>query len=625
MSSEERVLAAAAVDLLSPSEAKQVEGEQVLLRAGSAAVPYLVRALQQAVSTSTPPGRAGRVALLLAAFRARDGLLPLYAAANTSLPPSELALVARAIAEIVDGRDAFDDRARATLETLVSVADRNVRVFAIRALGALGDARSRARIDALQSDPDSAVRQAAVATLERLRSEEPEASPPEGDLASFAALVAKSQEPGAELRPWLSDLGDARRPVREQAVARLIQAGRAAVPFLVEQLNQPHPLPRIGAAQALGRLQAPEAAGPLLVAATSPTATGPERELVPVALRALANCLTGTEEGLAPGLLPLARDEDRFVRAAALLCLGRIADREGIAGVVAALFDEDPFVVESAAVALSEGVREGDHAIVLPLLDAYDAAGGRGAPALREAILIALSRIDLHTPALLVRARHRVRRETHGPTAAMRKAAFVLLERLYSVDDPPPLPVLDDALARLDDPHPEVRVAAASFLAQHLEPGFTGAVARLIDAALRKERTLSLLVAEALRRHDTVAACEALVLLTRSEDSAVALRAAELVDGFEPSSDEWTPPSRPRHIMSPDVVAVRPTHAPAPRRVNPSIATPPGAGAPAVVEARFEPAPERPRDEAAAPPSTLTEAPASTDRDAEGAALPPQP
>src|SRR5690606_2361035 len=114
--------------------------------------------------------------------------------------------------------------------------------------------------------------------------------------------------------------------------------------------------------------------------------------------------------------------------------------------------------------------------------EAYDASGARAAPALREAILIALSRIAIETPGLRVRVRHRVRREVSGPTAAVRKASLALLERLFSDDDPPPLPVLDEALIRLTDNHPEVRIVAASFLARHLEPGFTGAVPRLIDA-----------------------------------------------------------------------------------------------------------------------------------------------
>lgn len=618
---EDSALAQASDDLLSPLRQTREQAERTLLEAKQRAIPYLVRALERAVSTSVEPGVTGRIALLLGAFRAREALPALYDAVQKAAGNADdRALVARALAELVDGREAFDDRARDALEALAADEDRFVRAFAARAFGALGDLRSRARIEALAADKDPYVRGTAADVLQRLSAAEAEQRAAGTDLSDFAALVEQAAAAGGALAPWLEDLGDERRQVRDNAIAQLVKAGREAVPFLLDKLNQPNPLPRIGAAQALGRIQAPEAAGPLLIAATTPAHTEREKELVPVALRALANCLTGVEEGLAPALLPLARSDDRFVRAAALLCLGRVADRAGIDAVVKALTDKDPFVVESASIALSEGVREADTHLVLPLLEAYDASGARASPALREAILIALSRIAITEAPLRVRVRHRVRREVAGPTAALRKASLALLERLFDDDDPPPLPVLDEALLRLTDNHPEVRIVAASFLARHLEPGFSGAVPRLIDAAMKKERTLSLLVCEALRRHDTPEAREALELLTRSDDSAVALRAAELVDGFQPGSSEWRfEPKAPRAAEMPArAESQRPTPPPSvsleqtPRRVRPAAEGPKPAGSRDVVEARFDEPPARegdvvtPRDpeEGGEPPAT---------------------
>lgn len=596
---DETDLEKAGEDLLSPLRPTREGAERTLLKAKERAVPHLVHALERAVREGTDPGVTGRVALLLGAYRARDGLPALYdAAEKRDGSADDRALVARAIAEVVDGRDAFDDRARDALEALATDDDRFVRAFAARGFGALGDLRSRSRIEALATDPDAYVREAAADVLKRLGAADAEQRAAGTDFSDFAALVEQAESEGGPLRPWLDDLGDERRQVRDAAIVQLVKAGREAVPFLLEKLNQPNPLPRIGAALALGRIQAPEAAGPLLIAATAPAHTEREQELIPVALRALANCLTGVEEGLAPALLPLAKTGDRFTRAAALLCLGRVADRAGIDAVVKALTDADPFVVESASIALSEGVREEDTHLVLPLLEAYDASGARAAPALREAILIALSRIQIEASPLRVRVRHRVRREVSGPTAAVRKASLALLERLFDDNDPPPLPVLDDALVRLGDSHPEVRVVAAAFLARHLEPGFTGAVSRLIDAAMKKERTLSLLVCDALRRHDTPEAREALELLTRSDDSAVALRAAELVDGFTPEASEWRFEGKVRPTADApartESQRPKPAEEQAPRRVRPAGEAPKKQASADVVEARFHEAEKEP-------------------------------
>ena len=532
----------AAMKLTSPVRAEREAGEAALIAARTEAVPALLAVLDYAVrqpAGSLAFSPVARAALLIGAMGAREALPTLCRVVKSGrVGADDGAFVARALAELIDGRDAFDDDVREALEALSTSTDLYTRAFAAEAYGALGDQRSKARVQALTEDKEVWVRDKAHAVLRKLADASASASADNFSFADFAALAQAANDEGGALKPWLDDLNDARRPVRDNAINELVKAGRPAVPWLLKKLNQPAARARIGAATALGRLQPPEAAAALLIAASSGGTSLEERELRPVALRALANCLTGTEEGLAASILPLARDEDRFTRAAALLCLGRLSDRRGMKAVVAAILEDDPFVVESAAVALSEGVREEDTELVRPLLVAL---AKRPAPkaAVKEAILIALSRIAIDAPALRVRARHRVRREVFGTTSSTRKAAVVLLERMYDDLDPPPLTVVDDVLSRLTDDHPEVRVCAASFLSRHLEPGFTGAPARLSAAVARNERTVSLLCLEALRRHDTDAARDALDVATRNSDVVVADRARELLEGFAPQTAAW--------------------------------------------------------------------------------------
>lgn len=562
----DETLRAAAFRLTSPDRAEREAGESVLISARSAAVPALITVLQHAARSAPgalPTSPVARAALLIGALRARDAVPALCAVVCAGrLAGDDGAFVARALAEILDGRDAFDDDIRATLEALSTSPDMYTRAYAAEAFGALADSRSRARAQALAADTAPWVRERAQAVLMRLADADAKSAADAVSLADFAALVDDADRTGGALRPFLDDLADERRAVRDAAVSELVKAGRAAVPALIDRLNQPQARARIGAAIALGRLQPPEAAGPLLIAATTGPQTAEERQLRPIALRALANCLTGMEEGLGPSLMPLAADPDRFTRAAALLCLGRLADRRGMRAVVAAILEDDPFVVESAAVALSEGIREEDGDLVRPLLVAL---AKRPAPRLAvcEAILVALSRIAIDEPAWRVRARHRVRREIDGGTASMRKAAIVLLERMYGDDDPPPVSVVDELLARLDDEHPEVRVVAAAFLARHLEPGFTGAAARLRVAIERGERTVSLLCLDALVRHRTEAARGVIAGAARSDDDAVATRARALLEAWPASVPEWhfarragpgtaaAPSTTPRPSMTP--------------------------------------------------------------------------
>jgi len=527
----------AAQDLSSPMREDREAAERTLLQAKLDAIPYLVEALE-----APPPPfgekQVGRIALLLGAMRARDALEALFKQAQSDdLNDDHRAFIARALAEILDGRDAFDDRARAALEDLVSSPDRYTRAFAAKAFGQLGDERSLARVKALCSDGDDWVRTEAQRVM--AAHEQASLADDEPDLDDFAQLVSDANAKGGDLAAWLSDLGDSRRAVRDTAVKALIKAGSRSVPHLIDVLNQPRTRPKIGAATVLGRLQAPEAVAPLVITATGAGRSKEEKELVPICLRSLANCITGEEDGVAESLLGLAKDDDRFIRAGALLCLGRLQDRRGLPLIVDALSDKDPFVVESASIALSEGAREADVDLVLPLLLAFDAPRKRDPQVLAEAILIALARIHVEHPGLRVRVRHRVRRELRAKTAAARKAAIALLEELYAQDDPPPLPLVDEVLLALRDRHPEVRVVAASFLSRHLFEGFTGASKHLKEAIFKNERTLALLCVEALRRLNTPDARSTLEALTAYEDTAIATRAAELLDGWTTQTSEW--------------------------------------------------------------------------------------
>jgi HEAT repeat protein len=513
--------------LLSPDRAVRDEAERALLADPDGAEQALVAALQG--PAQAPDGAIARLALVVGAMRSRPGLRPLLGRLQGA-DDGTRAAIARALSEILDGRDAFDDAVTDALEALATDRDRTVRAYAAQAFTRIGDERSVARVRALADDHDPFVRQRAERMLASVGA----------DVTPATVGDQRPNDAAAALRPWLADLGDRRRAVQEAAIAQLVAAGPKAVPPLVDRLHQPHPRVRIAAAKALGQLRSPEAAGPLLIAAAAPAVTPEDRPLAAVALRALVNCLTGEETGLAETLIGLAdRGGDRLARAGALLCLGRIADREGIHYVVDALTDPDPLIVESATIALSEGVREDDTDLVIPLLETYDVRPRQGLTALREAILIALSRIVLDDPALRVRVRHRVRHEVDGPTASLRRLAIALCTELYAEDDPPVLPLVEAVIERLDDGHADVRVVAASFLAEHLPPGLTGGAARLKKALKRNEPLLTAPLIAALARVATPEAKEALLAATRHDDRDLALAAAEHIEQMGPSVEEW--------------------------------------------------------------------------------------
>lgn len=563
-----------------PDRAVRDAAMAAVLQARGAAVPALIEAL------AAPGAAVAKIALLLAALKAREGIAPLVALLHKGLLDVDArAVVARAFAELMDGRDAFDDVARRAVLTLSRDGHTTTRQLSIKALLALGDGDSERRLQEMAaSDADPGTRTAALEagrSLKQARSEGEAAlaqlaagAPPEGEeggltldleaavrevsgkhgvaVVGVATVVIDAPSgPHAALVVKLRDPRWATRgPVVEEAVALAGGPGRnELVATLVDVLAGTHPGAKIGAAQALARIQAPEAARALLelVVIVPAASNDDEKQLRAIALKALACSLDGSEEGFAQPLLPLVRDADPFVRAGALLCLGRLADRVGARAATVALMDPHDHVVEAAAVALSEGTREEDVDLVLPLLAVL---GGMPSPAVavREAILLALSRITLdatatnggHDGAALLRLRHRVRPSVLGMTSSLRRTAIAILERCYTSEDPAPLGVIDDVLGRLADQHPEVRLLAASFLAQHLEPGMTGAVEKIEDALDRQERSTSLLCLEALRRHDTAKAKAALQACADDADATLAARAQELLVDFAPQTAEWS-------------------------------------------------------------------------------------
>jgi hypothetical protein len=375
---------------------------------------------------------------------------------------------------------------------------------------------------------------------------------PEGGVAvDFEALVKAQQlapPTTAALTPdeqRIARLRDPRWTERARAVDEVVARGRDIVPALLAHLGHDAPA-RLGICLALGRLQAPEAASALLLVATSEPRTAEERDVQAVALKALANCLTGTEQGVSAPLIPLLKSPDPFVRAGAVLCLGRLAERVGARAATLLLAnDRHDEVKKAAAVALSEAVREEDTDLVPAWLGTLD---GVPRPPVegQEALLVALARVDLADgPANApwrVRTRHRMRRLVFGTTSSLRRQAITILDRCYAEDDPPPAWVVEDVLTRLQDASADVRLVAASFVARFLEPGFGQAVPRLEDALERNERGVSLLCLEALRRHDTPLARAALDAAAASDpDPEVRSRAAALAADFVPKSVEWSP------------------------------------------------------------------------------------
>jgi hypothetical protein len=252
-------------------------------------------------------------------------------------------------------------------------------------------------------------------------------------------------------------------------------------------------------------------------------------------------------------LLPLCKHRDPFMRAGALLCLGRLPERVAVKAAVIGLADDHDHVQKAAAVALSEAVREEDEAVLPALLALWRRTTPMTAEA-NEAILIAMSRIRIEAPGARVRVRHHARKLIFGQTASMRRGAISLLETLFDEHDPPPVSVVDDVMNRLQDNHPDVRMVAASFLSRHMLAGMPTATA-MVSTAIRKhqdvETAMATVLLEALRRIDTDEAKTAMAGLSSSAAQPLLIdwqpRATTWLDTMPPTAATPTAdPSLPR-------------------------------------------------------------------------------
>ncbi|MCC7110728.1 MAG: hypothetical protein IT382_15655, partial [Deltaproteobacteria bacterium] len=256
------------------------EATRTVLGARHGAVSFLVNEL------AVPGAAVAKIGLFLAALKAREGLPAFYTLLQRGvLDVDERAVVARALGELLAPRDAADAAAQRAVQALSRDVHATTRQLAVRALVALGDAASEARLAELAAaDADAAVRPVAQEALRALRAARPAtisapaaahpAPHEEGGLHLDLESAVRAHQESAPARvdegphgALLARLRDGRRAVRDAAVEDAVARGKAAVPGLLEGLRLPGASARLAAAMALARLQAPDAAHGLLDAA----------------------------------------------------------------------------------------------------------------------------------------------------------------------------------------------------------------------------------------------------------------------------------------------------------------------------------------------------------------------
>ena len=398
-----------------------------------------------------------------------------------------------ALAAMADGNasqaEVREARSAAVLPLIGAVrdADANVRLSAVKALGAIEDPRSvAALIQALRTDQDAQVRNMAAWALGQIE-----------DRAAVPALVqAMAGDRAVEVRrtsTWalgqiedpaavdglVRAMRDADGEVRETAVWALGQIqDRRAVPGLAAALKEGDVKVRRHAAWALGQIEAREAV-PGLVAAMRDA----DQEVRTTAVWALGQ-IEAPEA--VPGLSGALRDADANVRRQAVWALGQIGSDAAVAPL-SSLLQSDPDTEvrttaawalgqigrDAAVPALSAGLRDRSPKVRVQSAWAIGQIEPDRAP---EALVAALRDEDRDVRRIVAWALSQIgdassvaalRGALRDPDPAVKHAALRVLAG--SGDEAAAAAVAD----LLRDPDPEVRAAAAAAMGgrgMHVDP-----------------------------------------------------------------------------------------------------------------------------------------------------------
>jgi len=447
-------------------------------------------------------------------------------AARAGRVGDERALAFRAVANCLSPGD---DAAVAFLLRRRDDEDPFVRLAVLDGLSRVDDPRLGVVFRKALGDPHPQVREAAHRALYR-----PDTAPALGPRAE----ASEAPSVAARVRGALARLTAPGNAASEEAAAELLTLGSAAVGALLLELQHPVPGVRSVVARLLGQIGDRRALA-ALVSRLPPAGPEQDREVLPVLLRAVAALAAPDERGLADRLLPFVRgggpgDGDPFVRAAALVALGRLGDRRAAPDLIAALGDGEAWLRETAAQALPEAIT-GPAPELMPALVAQLLRSSE--PVVVVALLLTLRAAWAPGlspgPQLLPRLAELLADVDPTVREAAVLAADALLVPADDESAPLPTPLLDALLARAADPVAAVRRGALALLADVVPARHPAAGALARSLALSADPEVHRPALRMLARVGDFESVEALLRLARAPEGPQAALARRLLDELE--------------------------------------------------------------------------------------------
>lgn len=250
-----------------------------------------------------------------------------------------------------------DPAAHSAVAKAVNSSDKQVKLAAVKALGAIGRVLDVTALAGLLATDDADIADAAKTSLTILQGEGVNpaiaAAIPKAGPALRAQLLALLADRRAEetVPMAVKGLSDTDAPVRVMALTLLADRGaEETVPMAVKSLGDPNASVRIAALRALGPLAGlPEM--PVVVAALKEAADSSERTAAGKALTAICTRAGGD---VLPALLDAMGDANPESRVVLLRALGRVGGPEALETVLAALDDSNEQISGEAVRALSE-------------------------------------------------------------------------------------------------------------------------------------------------------------------------------------------------------------------------------------------------------------------------------